>query len=88
VSELPAYIAAQVAGAILISGCHLNPAVSAGLAAGKRFPVSELPAYIAAQVAGAILGAGVLYGIAGGKVGFDLSAGFASNGYGVHQRKT
>jgi aquaporin Z len=67
-----------------ISGCHLNPAVSAGLAAGKRFPVSELPAYIVAQAAGGILGAGVLYGIASGKVGFDLSSGFASNGYGVH----
>src|SRR6266478_6851511 len=50
-----------------ISGCHLNPAVSVGLAVGKRFPASELPAYIVAQVMGAIVGAGVLYGIAGGK---------------------
>ena len=67
-----------------ISGCHLNPAVSVGLAAGKRFPVSELPAYIIAQVVGGIVAAGVLYVIASGKAGFDLSRGFASNGYGAH----
>lgn len=67
-----------------ISGCHLNPAVSVGLAAGKRFPASELPAYIAAQVIGAIVAAGVLYVIASGKAGFDVGAGFASNGYGAH----
>jgi len=67
-----------------ISGCHLNPAVSVGLAVGKRFPASELPAYIGAQVVGAIAGAGVLYGIASGKTGFDVNAGFASNGYGAH----
>ena len=67
-----------------ISGCHLNPAVSVGLAAGKRFPASELPAYIVAQVIGAIAAVGVLYVIASGKAGFDLSAGFASNGYGAH----
>jgi aquaporin Z len=67
-----------------ISGCHLNPAVSVGLAVGKRFPASELLAYIAAQVAGGIAAAGVLYVIASGKAGFDLSRGFASNGYGAH----
>jgi aquaporin Z len=67
-----------------ISGCHLNPAVSVGLAVAKRFPVSELPAYIGAQVAGAIAAAGVLYTIASGKPGFDLAAGFASNGFGAH----
>jgi aquaporin Z len=67
-----------------ISGCHLNPAVSVGLVAGKRFPASELPAYIIAQVVGAIVAAGVLYVIASGKAGFDLSGGFASNGYGEH----
>ena len=67
-----------------ISGCHLNPAVSVGLAAGKRFPVSELPAYIIAQVVGGIVAAGVLYVIASGKAGFDLSGGFASNGYAAH----
>ena len=67
-----------------ISGCHLNPAVSIGLAIGKRFPAKELPAYILARSAGDIAGAGVLYGIASGKAGFDVSAGFASNGYGAH----
>ena len=67
-----------------LSGCHLNPAVSVGLAVGKRFPVSELPAYIVAQLAGAIAAAGVLFVIASGKAGFDKSAGFASNGYGAH----
>jgi len=67
-----------------ISGCHLNPAVSVGLAVGRRFPVKELPAYIVAQVAGGIVAAGVLFVIASGKAGFDLSGGFASNGYGAH----
>ena len=67
-----------------ISGCHLNPAVSIGLWAGGRFPAKDLAAYIGAQVLGAIAGAGVLYLIASGKAGFDLSGGFASNGYGEH----
>ena len=67
-----------------ISGCHLNPAVSVGLMVGKRFPASELPGYVVAQVLGGIVGAGVLYVIASGKAGFDLSAGFASNGYAAH----
>ncbi|MGD9687757.1 MAG: aquaporin Z, partial [Desulfobacter sp.] len=67
-----------------ISGCHLNPAVSFGLWAGGRFPAKELPPYIIAQVLGGIAAGGVLYLIASGKAGFDLSAGFASNGYGAH----
>src|ERR1017187_5799078 len=67
-----------------ISGCHLNPAVSVGLVVGKRFPAKDLPAYVIAQVVGAIAAAGVLYVIASGKAGFDLAAGFASNGYGAH----
>jgi aquaporin Z len=67
-----------------ISGCHLNPAVTCGLVAGKRFPAAELPAYVIAQVLGGIAGAGVLYVIASGKAGFDVSGGFASNGYGAH----
>jgi aquaporin Z len=67
-----------------ISGAHLNPAVSVGLVAGKRFPMSDLVPYVAAQVLGGIAGAGVLYVIASGKVGFDVSGGFASNGYGAH----
>ncbi len=67
-----------------ISGCHLNPAVSIGLWAGKRIPASDLLPYIAAQVLGAIAGAGVLYLVASGKPGFSLSGGFASNGFGEH----
>jgi len=67
-----------------ISGCHLNPAVSAGLVAGKRFPASELWAYIVAQVVGAIAASGVLFIIASGLANFDVSQGFAANGYGVH----
>jgi len=67
-----------------ISGCHLNPAVSVGLWAGGRFPAKELLPYIVAQVLGAIVAGGVLYLIASGKAGFDVSAGFASNGYGEH----
>ncbi len=67
-----------------ISGCHLNPAVSVGLTVAKRFPLSDLLPYIVSQVIGGILGAGVLYVIASGKTGFDLSGGFASNGYGAH----
>jgi len=67
-----------------VSGCHLNPAVSVGLWAGGRFPARELLPYIIAQVAGAIVAGGVLYLIASGKAGFDVGAGFASNGYGEH----
>jgi aquaporin Z len=67
-----------------ISGCHLNPAVSVGLAVGGRFPARDLPAYISAQIIGAIVAAGILYGVASGAPNFNLAAGFASNGYGVH----
>lgn len=67
-----------------ISGCHLNPAVSVGLWIGGRFSARELPGYVAAQVAGAIVAGGVLFLIASGKPGFDVAAGFASNGFGEH----
>ncbi len=67
-----------------VSGCHLNPAVSVGLWAGGRFPAKDLPAYVVAQVLGAISAGGVLYVIASGRAGFDVSAGLASNGYGTH----
>lgn len=67
-----------------ISGCHLNPAVTLGLVVGKRFPASGILPYVVAQVLGGLAGAGALFIIASGKAGFDLSNGFASNGYGDH----
>jgi aquaporin Z len=67
-----------------ISGCHLNPAVSIGLWAGGRFPAAQLLPYVVAQVLGAIAAGGVLLVIASGKPGFEVSAGFASNGYAEH----
>ncbi len=67
-----------------VSGCHLNPAVTVGLAAGGRFPVGQILPYVIAQVIGAVVAAGVLYLIASGAPGFDLAKGFASNGYDAH----
>jgi aquaporin Z len=67
-----------------ISGCHLNPAVSIGLWAGGRFPAGQLLPYIVAQVLGGFIAGGVLYVIASGAAGFDVTKGFASNGYGSH----
>ena len=67
-----------------ISGCHLNPAVSLGLAVAGRFKFSELPAYVIAQVLGAVVAAAVLAWIASGAPGFDIAGGLASNGYGDH----
>jgi aquaporin Z len=67
-----------------ISGCHLNPAVTVGLTVAGRFPSNKVLPYIVAQVLGGIVAGGVLYLIASGAPGFDVQAGFASNGYGAH----
>jgi len=67
-----------------VSGGHFNPAVTIGLCTARRHAARDVIPYILAQVAGAIIAAGVLYLIASGKVGFDVSAGFAANGYADH----
>ena len=67
-----------------VSGCHLNPAVTVGLAAGGRFPTTQIVPYVIAQVIGAVAAAALLYVIASGAAGFDVAKGFASNGYGEH----
>jgi aquaporin Z len=67
-----------------VSGCHLNPAVTIGLAAGGRFPGKDIAPYIVAQVIGAVIACAILYFIASGAPGFDLAKGFAANGYGEH----
>ena len=66
-----------------ISGCHLNPAVTIGLAVAKRFDRKDVFPYIIAQLLGAIFGAAILYLIATGKPGFEVG-GFAANGFGEH----
>ncbi|ETS31029.1 aquaporin Z [Photorhabdus temperata] len=68
-----------------ISGGHFNPAVTIGLWVGGRFRAAEIIPYVISQVIGGILAAAVLYVIASGQAGFDVTAsGFASNGYGEH----
>jgi aquaporin Z len=67
-----------------VSGCHLNPAVTVGLAAGGRFPTRDIAPYVIAQLVGAVVGAAMLYLIVSGAPGFDLANGFAANGYGDH----
>ena len=67
-----------------ISGCHINPAGDVGALHGPPISASEVLPYVIAQVLGAVAGAGILYLIASGRAGFDVSAGFAANGYGEH----
>lgn len=70
-----------------ISGGHFNPAVTVGLAAGKRFGWAEVPHYVVSQIVGAIVAAGVIALIKSGSPdGFEREVGaLASNGYG-HDR--
>lgn len=65
-----------------VSGCHLNPAVTLGLVCAGRFDADEAIPYMIAQVGGAIVAAMVLYAIASGAPGWDISKGLAANGYG------
>jgi len=65
-----------------VSGGHFNPAVTIGLAVGKRFEWSGVGPYIVTQVVAATAAGAVLLAVASGKPGFDAGAGFASNGYG------
>jgi aquaporin Z len=67
-----------------VSGCHLNPDVTVGLAAGGRFPAGQIAPYVIAQVIGAVAASALPYVIASGAAGFDVAKGFASNGYGEH----
>ncbi len=67
-----------------VSGCHINPAVTAGLWAAGRFPGKEVLPYVVAQVAGAIAAAAIIFLIANGRPGFSMSAGFGTNGFGSH----
>ncbi|KAA0121880.1 aquaporin Z [Methylobacterium sp. P1-11] len=67
-----------------ISGCHLNPAITIGLAAGGRFPTRDIAPYVISQVVGGVFAAALLYAIASGSPEFDLAKGFAANGYGEH----
>lgn len=48
-----------------ISGNHINPAVTVGLAVTGKFPWSRVPAYLTAQVVGAVAGAAAIIGVLG-----------------------
>jgi aquaporin Z len=67
-----------------VSGGHFNPAVTVGLCTARRFLAKDVIPYVLAQLGGAIIGAGILYVIASGKLGFNASSGFAANGYGAN----
>src|SRR5688572_9387325 len=79
---LPVLTAAYALGHI--SGGHFNPAVTIGVYTAGRIPIKYILPYILAQVVGAIAGAAILYLIASGKSGFDVTAGFAANGFGAN----
>jgi aquaporin Z len=68
-----------------ISGCHINPAVTAGLWALGKTKSRDVPFYVGGQVVGSVVGAAIIYVIAHSHSGFGAKAsGFASNGYGAH----
>lgn len=69
-----------------VSGCHLNPAVTVGLCAAKRFEWKDAPGYVIAQVVGGALASGLLlYFLRAQPQGYDAAVGgLAANGYGDH----
>jgi aquaporin Z len=65
-----------------ISGCHINPAISLGMVVAGRMQLGEALYYIAAQIMGALSGAALLYFLATGKGGYDITVtGLGQNGY-------
>jgi len=62
-----------------VSGNHINPAVTLGLAVSGKFPWSLVPAYIGAQVVGAVIGATAIIGVLGHQA-VDVGLGVASYG--------
>jgi glycerol uptake facilitator protein len=66
-----------------VSGCHINPAVTVGLATAGKFPWRQVPAYIAAQVVGAVIGALAIITVLGKKAS-DLGLGVAQYSGSVH----
>jgi aquaporin Z len=65
----------------VISGCHINPAVSISMLASSKLSVKDAIVYIAAQCVGAIIGTAVLYWIAAGNPQYSLALGLGQNGY-------
>ncbi len=67
-----------------ISGCHINPAVTVGFWVSGKFPFFKTLLFIVVQTIGAIAASGLLYAIASGRAGFDITAAPGANGYGEH----
>jgi MIP family channel proteins len=76
-------ILAAVYTVATVSGAHINPAVTFGLAAAREFPWRLVPAYCGAQLLGGILAALVNWGIFGDKLGTALDLGTTQPGPGV-----
>jgi aquaporin Z len=66
-----------------ISGCHVNPAVTAGFLVARRIALSDAAGYWAAQVVGAVAGAATLYGVFHTSSGYHAGTGLGADGYGA-----
>lgn len=77
-------LAIAVASLGHVSGAHLNPAVTMGLALNRRFPWTYVPAYVGAQFAGAVGAALVAWGIYGDRARSvaDLGSTYPASGVG------